>query len=173
MEILRIEKHMKINGNKKSVLNELLNERGKYQKHKREFVETDRYIIRTIDTWIDGTRWRIRPDDQENEEMEAWVNTEDQEIVYNIAHPMFKAAEISDKTIGKSTESGSGIAVQIHIHKSIAVAWGIFHDSTEKGTFFERYNEYIQLAAKRIREDRSKFINDIPDEKLEELLVSN
>ena len=65
-----------INGNKKSVLNELLNERGKYQKHKREFVETDRYIIRTIDTWIDGTRWRIRPDDQENEEMEAWVNTE-------------------------------------------------------------------------------------------------
>ena len=48
---------------------------------------------------------------------------------------MFKAAEISDKTIGKSTESGSGIAVQIHIHKSIAVAWGILHDSTEKGHF--------------------------------------
>lgn len=157
---------------KEKLINKSANERGKYQKHKRDMSETDRYVIRTIDTWIDGTRWRIRPDDQLNEEMEAWVNSDDQEIVYNISHPMFKAAELSDRALGKSTELGSGIAVQIHIHKSIAVAWGVFHDKNERGTFFERYNEYIQLAALKIKKEKSKFIEDIPNEELENIILN-
>ena len=148
-------------------------QRDEYQKHKRTLEDTDRYVTRAMTAWIDGTPWRIRPDDQPNEDMEAWVNSDDQEIVYNVGHPMFKAAELSDKTIGKEVESGSGITVQMHIHKSIAVAWGIFHDEKEKGTFFERYNEYIQQAAKKIKEESSKFIEETPEEELEEIMEEN
>jgi len=143
--------------------------RDEYQKHKRSLLDTGRYITRVMTAWINGTPWRIRPDDQPNEDMEAWVNSDDQEIIYNVGHPMFKAAELSDKTIGKEVESGSGIAVQMHIHKSIAVAWGIFHDEKDKGTFFERYNEYIQGAAKKIKEESSEFIEETPEEELEEI----
>jgi hypothetical protein len=147
--------------------------RNEYQKHKRLLEDTDRYVPRIMTAWIDGTPWRIRPDDQPNENMEAWVDSDEQEIIYNVGHPMFKAAELSDKTIGKEVESGSGIAVQMHIHKSIAVAWGIFHDEKEKGTFFDRYNEYIQRAAKKIKEESSKFIEETPEEDLEEIIEEN
>lgn len=143
--------------------------RGEYQKHPREHDTSNRFVIRTMDAWIDGTRWRIRPTDEPNSESEAWVNADEQEIIYNVGHPMFKAAEQSDKTIGKEVESGSGIAVQMHIHKSIAVAWGIFHDDKLKGSFFERYIEYVQLAAKKIKEESSKFIEETPEEELEEI----
>jgi hypothetical protein len=139
------------------------------KKHLRELIPTKRSIIRTMDAWIDGTRWRIRPIDEPNEELEAWVDADEQEILYNVGHIMFKAAELSDKTIGKEVETGSGIAVQMHIHKSIAVAWGLFHDGKEKGSFFERYNEYIQLAAKKIKEESNKFIEQIPEEELERI----
>lgn len=147
--------------------------RGEYQKHQRELEQTDRFVVRSMDAWIDGTRWRIRPVDEPNELAEAWVNPDEQEIIYNIGHPMFKAAEQSDKTIGKEVESGSGIAVQMHIHKSIAVAWGLFHEEKLKGSFFERYNEYVQLAAKKIKEESSKFIEETPEEDLEEILEEN
>jgi hypothetical protein len=147
--------------------------RNEYQKHKRLLEDTDRYVPRIMTAWIDGTPWRIRPDDQPNENMEAWVDSDEQEIIYNVGHPMFKAAELSDKTIGKEVESGSGIAVQMHIHKSIAVAWGIFHDEKEKGTFFDRYNEYIQRAAKKIKEESKKFIEETPEEDLEEIIEEN
>ena len=143
--------------------------KGKYQKHRRELKKTDRYVIRSMDAWIDGTRWHIRLVDEPNEEAEAWVDADEQEIKYNVGHPMFYAAELSDKTIGKEVESGSGIAVQMHLHKSIALAWGLFHDKEEKGTFFERYNEYIQRAAKKIKEESSKFIEETPEEELEEI----
>ncbi|NWG27041.1 MAG: ATP-binding protein [Ignavibacteriaceae bacterium] len=147
--------------------------RGEYQKHQRELEKTDRFVVRSMDAWIDGTRWRIRPVDEPNELAEAWVNADEQEIIYNVGHPMFKAAEQSDKTIGKEVESGSGIAVQMHIHKSIAVAWGLFHDEKLKGSFFERYNEYVQLAAKKIKEESSKFIEETPEEDLEEIIEEN
>jgi len=147
--------------------------RDEYQKQKRSLFDTGRYVTRIMTAWINGTPWRIRPDDQPNEDMEAWVNSDDQEIIYNVGHPMFKAAELSDKTIGKEVESGSGIAVQMHIHKSIAVAWGIFHDERNKGTFLERYNEYIRGAAKKINEESSKFIEETPEEELEELIEEN
>ncbi|MHA2123152.1 MAG: ATP-binding protein [Promethearchaeota archaeon] len=143
--------------------------RGEYQKHPRELEKSNRYVVRSMDAWIDGTRWRIRPVDEPNEDAEAWVNADDQEIIYNIGHPMFKAAQQSDRTIGKEVESGSGIAVQMHIHKSIAVAWGLFHEEKEKGSFFDRYNEYVQLAAKKIREESCKFIEETPEEELEEI----
>ncbi len=149
------------------------NKRGEYQKHKRELIETNRSVIRPMDAWIGGTRWKIRPDDQPNEEHEAWINEEEQEIVYNIGHSMFKAAEQSDKTIGKELESGSGIAVQMHIHKSIALAWGLFHEDKEKGSLFERYNEYIQLAAKKINNESKNFIEETPEEELEETIENN
>ena len=122
-----------------------------------------------MDSWIDGTRWRIKPIDEPNSDAEAWVNVDEQEIIYNVGHAMFKAAEQSDRTIGKEVESGSGIAVQMHIHKSIAVAWGLFHDEKLKGSFFERYIEYVQLAAKKIKEESSKFIEETPEEELEEI----
>lgn len=143
--------------------------RGEYQKHSREHEKSNRFVTRSMDAWIDGTRWRIRPIDEPNSDEEAWVNADEQEIIYNVGHPMFKAAEQSDRTIGKEVESGSGIAVQMHIHKSIAVAWGLFHEEKFKGTFFERYNEYVQLAAKKIREESSKFIEETPEEELEEI----
>lgn len=147
--------------------------RGEYQKHPREFEKSNRFVIRTMDAWIDGTRWRIRPIDEPNSDSEAWVNADEQEIIYNVGHPMFKAAEQSDKTIGKEVESGSGIAVQMHIHKSIAVAWGLFHDDKLKGSFFERYIEYVQLAAIKIKEESSKFIEETPEEELEEIMEEN
>lgn len=143
--------------------------RGEYQKHQRELEKTDRFVVRSMDAWIDGTRWRIRPIDEPNSDAEAWVNADEQEIIYNVGHSMFKAAEQSDKTIGKEVESGSGIAVQMHIHKSIAVAWGLFHEEKLKGSFFERYNEYVQQAAKKIKEESSKFIEETPEEELEEI----
>jgi hypothetical protein len=143
--------------------------RGEYQKHPRELEKSNRFVVRTMDAWIDGTRWRIRPIDEPKEDAEAWVNADEQEIIYNVGHPMFKAAEQSDRTIGKEVESGSGIAVQLNIHKSIAVAWGLFHDEKERGSFFERYNEYVQLAAKKIKEESSKFIEETPEEDLEEI----
>lgn len=143
--------------------------RGEYQKHQRELEITDRLVVRSMDAWIDGTRWRIRPIDEPNSESEAWVNADEQEIIYNVGHSMFKAAEQSDKTIGKEVESGSGIAVQMHIHKSIAVAWSLFHEEKLKGSFFERYNEYVQQAAKKIKEESSKFIEEAPEEELEEI----
>lgn len=144
--------------------------RGEYKKRPRELTETNRFVIRSMDAWIDGTRWRIRPVEEPNSEAEAWVDADEQEIIYNVGHPMFKAAEQSDKTIGKEVESGSGIAVQMHIHKSIAVAWGIFHEEKEKGSFMERYNEYVQQAAKKIKEESNKFIGETPDEELEEIV---
>jgi hypothetical protein len=143
--------------------------KGEYQKHRRKLENTDRLVVRSMDAWIDGTRWRIRPVDEPNEDAEAWVESDEQEIIYNVGHPMFKAAEQSDKTIGREVESGSGIAVQMHIHKSIAVAWGLFHEDIVKGTFFDRYNEYVQLAAKKIKEESSKFIEETPEEELEEI----
>ena len=159
--------------NKKKNANEPEKVRGVYNKHKRNLSETNRNITRPMDAWIGGTRWKIRPDDQPNDELEAWINEDEQEIIYNIGHQMFNAAEQSDKTIGKELESGSGIAVQMHIHKSIALAWGMFHDEKEKGTFFERYNDYIQLAAKTIREESKKFIEGTPDEELEDTFQNN
>ena len=144
--------------------------RGEYKKHPRKLTETNRFAIRSMDAWIDGTRWRIRPVDEPNSESEAWVDADEQEIIYNVGHPMFRAAEQSDRTIGKEIESGSGIAVQMHIHKSIAVAWGIFHEEKEKGSFLERYNEYVQLAAKKIKEESNKFIGETPSEELEEIV---
>ena len=145
------------------------NKKGPYQKHPRKLNKTNRYVVRPMDAWIEDTRWIIRPVDEPNEELEAWINPDEQEIIYNVGHPMFKAAEQSDRTMGKEIELGSGIAVQMHIHKSIAVAWGIFHDEREKGTFFERYNEYVQLAAKKIKKESSKFIEETPGEELAEV----
>lgn len=147
--------------------------RGEYQKQQRELEKTDRLVVRSMDAWIDGTRWRIRPIDEPNSESEAWVNSDEQEIIYNVGHPMFKAAEQSDKTIGKEIETGSGIAVQMHIHKSIAVAWGLFHEEKLKGSFFERYNEYVQQAAKKIKEESGHFIEETPEEELEEIIEEN
>lgn len=154
-------------------LNQTGEKRGEYKKHQRELEKTDRFVVRSMDAWIDGTRWRIRPIDEPNSDAEAWVNADEQEIIYNVGHPMFKAAEQSDKTIGKEVESGSGIAVQMHIHKSIAVGWGLFHEEKLKGSFFDRYNEYVQLAAKKIKEESSKFIEETPEEELEEIIEEN
>lgn len=163
-----IRKTHEDNNEKKNSIN-TGEKRGEYQKHPRELEKSNRFVIRTMDAWIDGTRWRIRPIDEPNSDAEAWVNADEQEIIYNVGHAMFKAAEQSDRTIGKEVESGSGIAVQMHIHKSIAVAWGLFHDEKLKGSFFERYIEYVQLAAKKIKEESSKFIEETPEEELEEI----
>ena len=163
-----IRKTHEDNNEKKNLIN-TGEKRGEYQKHPRELEKSNRFVIRTMDAWIDGTRWRIKPIDEPNSDAEAWVNVDEQEIIYNVGHAMFKAAEQSDRTIGKEVESGSGIAVQMHIHKSIAVAWGLFHDEKLKGSFFERYIEYVQLAAKKIKEESSKFIEETPEEELEEI----
>ncbi len=81
---------------------------------------------------------------------------------------MFIAAESSDKIVGQTLEGGSGIAVQMHIHKSVAVAWGMYHDDKERGTFFSRYKEYVDLAANVIKSN-SKFVEETPNEELEEV----
>lgn len=155
----------KINDSKVKKISEK-EEHKKYEKRKRVLHPTDRFVVRPIDAWIEGTRWIVTPQNEPSSELEAWVDEDNQEFIYNTGHPMFIASESSDKAIGKTTEYGSGIAVQVHIHKSIALAWGDFHETKERGTFWERYNEYILLAADIIKKN-SKFVEEIPDEDLE------
>lgn len=139
------------------------------QKNKRILTPTNRLIIRPIDAWIEGTRWVVRPDHSPDNELESWINDEEQEIIYNTGHAMFIAAEFSDKALGKNIDTGSGVAVQIQIHKSIALAWADYHENREKGTFWERYNEYIFPAATLIKKN-SKFAEEVPEEQLEEMM---
>jgi hypothetical protein len=144
-------------------------EREPYIKHKRILVPTDRFVVRPVDAWIEGTKWIVRDEYSPNEELEAWVNELEQEIVYNTGHSMFIAAELSDKQVGQNLETGCGIAVQIHIHKSVAVAWALYHQDKPGETFQSRYKEYEDLASNMIRES-SKFVEEVPDEELGETL---
>ncbi|MGH2568532.1 MAG: hypothetical protein ACRDGA_09350, partial [Bacteroidota bacterium] len=90
------------------------------------------------------------------------------EIVYNTGHRMFIAAELSDKLVGQNLETGCGIATQMHIHKSVAVAWAFYHESKERGTFLNRYKEYEDLASSIIQGNK-KFVEEVPTEELGEL----
>lgn len=142
--------------------------RATYHKHSRTLTPTDRFVVRPIDAWIENTRWIVREEFSPNEELEAWVNESEQEIVYNSGHIMFIAAELSDKLIDQNLENGCGIAVQMHIHKSVAVAWGLYHDGKDRGAFLSRYKEYEDMASVLIR-GNSKFVEEIPSEQLEEV----
>ena len=56
----------------------------------------------------------------------------------------------------------------MHIHKSIAVAWGIYHESKEHGTFLLRYKEYEDCASSEMNKNQ-KFVEEVPSEELEEI----